>query len=425
MLPTLSSLAPIRELHRRHRELQQWQLASIPPGSLEMANFETYMFQNKTIDARFLNTTITRMRGQDTVPVIGADARSVRRIYKQQLRSRSMWTHNKNITYGAAFVPQDAPGGETYKDWLVDLIREAYPAANEHGHMMVGSISAGVSIGAASGWLASGARSVLLSPSYGLGVDNALEISVVLSTGEYLITNEYRNSDLFWTLRGGGGRGTMIITSAAYRTYPAVPFKVWLYQANTTNSSALPGLFKWLIDEGLGGFGGAKNWGISFLNFGLKMTNDYEDDAAVARLCAALGAVWSCVFERNLDLMPTEIIDVEEWDVLCTGVRHCIRIDVPPTPRKKCSTKRKPLGVIDLTSSYPKEGPSTPPTIPQGTSNDPGSEKRRGKPGEEHRGTNPKQVTTVTVSQKGPPLCSHTTEHTVLYGFGKAVQCLQ
>ncbi|KAG6370308.1 ArgJ-like domain-containing protein [Boletus reticuloceps] len=70
----------------------------------------------------------------------------------------------------------------------------------------------------------------------------------------------------------------------------------------------------------------------------------------------------------QLDLMPTEIIDVDEWDVFCTGVRHCIRIDVPPTPRKKRSRKRKSLDVIDLASSYPEDGPSNPSTIPQGTS---------------------------------------------------------
>lgn len=33
-----------------------------------------------------------------------------------------MWTHNmKNITYDAAFVPQGAPGSETFEGLSVDL----------------------------------------------------------------------------------------------------------------------------------------------------------------------------------------------------------------------------------------------------------------------------------------------------------------
>ena len=47
------------------------------PGSLEIANYETLMFRNGTIDACFLNTTITGICGQGSVPVIGVDAHSV------------------------------------------------------------------------------------------------------------------------------------------------------------------------------------------------------------------------------------------------------------------------------------------------------------------------------------------------------------
>ena len=47
------------------------------PGSMEVANFETFMFQNGTIDACYLNTTITGACEQGSVPVIGVDAHSV------------------------------------------------------------------------------------------------------------------------------------------------------------------------------------------------------------------------------------------------------------------------------------------------------------------------------------------------------------
>ena len=47
------------------------------PGSMEAPNFETFMFQNGTIDACYLNTTITGACEQGSVPVIGVDVRSV------------------------------------------------------------------------------------------------------------------------------------------------------------------------------------------------------------------------------------------------------------------------------------------------------------------------------------------------------------
>jgi hypothetical protein len=50
------------------------------PGSMEGTNFETFMFRNGTIDACYLNTTITGVCGQGSVPVIGVDARSVEDI---------------------------------------------------------------------------------------------------------------------------------------------------------------------------------------------------------------------------------------------------------------------------------------------------------------------------------------------------------
>ena len=50
------------------------------PGSMEATNFETFMFQNGTIDACYLNTIVTGMCGQGSVPVIGVDARTVEDI---------------------------------------------------------------------------------------------------------------------------------------------------------------------------------------------------------------------------------------------------------------------------------------------------------------------------------------------------------
>ena len=102
----------------------------------------------------------------------------------------------------------------------------------------------------------------------------------MLSTGEYLTTNEYQNSDLFWDLRGGGGGTYGIVTSV---TLPHVPLSSapGLAEANITNSSVLPELVEGLVryqtqftDDGWGGYGGVSSQGINFLYFAPNMTNE-------------------------------------------------------------------------------------------------------------------------------------------------------
>lgn len=45
-----------------------------------------------------------------------------------------------------------------------------------------------------------------LSNMYGLGVDQVLELEVVLADGSVVKANECENSDLFWAMRGVSGR---------------------------------------------------------------------------------------------------------------------------------------------------------------------------------------------------------------------------
>ena len=153
------------------------------------------------------------------------------------------------------------------------------------------------SVGSSGGWLAGGGHSAL-SPNYGLGkiledhlvhqinrpiegIDNALEISIVLSTGEFLIVNNYQYPDLFWALRGGGGFTYGIVTSVTYRTYPSVPTQLYTYQANITNSSVLPELIGGLLryqtqftDDGWGGYGAISDQQLNFFYFAPNMTNE-------------------------------------------------------------------------------------------------------------------------------------------------------
>ncbi|KAH7921689.1 FAD-binding domain-containing protein [Leucogyrophana mollusca] len=269
------------------------------PGAMEAPNFETYAFKNGTIDACYANVTLGVPCGQGSVPVIGVDARGVADIqaavqfavkydvrlvvkntghdYLGRSAARGafvVWTHNmKNITYNASFVPQGAPSHETYNAITLGAgvqWHEAYAAANAQGRIMVGGASAGGSVGAAGGWVLGGGHSAL-SPTYGLGVDNVVEMTVVLSTGEYLTVNSHQHPDLFWAMRGGGGGTYGILTSVTYRTYPSLPVQAALFSANATNPTVMNTLMTELMrihpalsDAGWSGYGSASNSSLFF-----------------------------------------------------------------------------------------------------------------------------------------------------------------
>ena len=73
-----------------------------------------------------------------------------------------------------------------------------------------------------------------------IGVDNAVEISVVTASGAHITTNEYQNSDLFWALRGGGGGTFGIVTSVTYQTHPSTPVIATFFDANVNSAASGP-----------------------------------------------------------------------------------------------------------------------------------------------------------------------------------------
>ena len=159
---------------------------------------------------------------------------------------------------------------------------EAYDAARQRNRVIVGGICSGGSIGAAGGWLTGGGHSAI-SPNYGLGmqkkispdlveshshhgfvlgVDNVLEMTIVTADGDHIIANAYRNKDLFWALRGGGGGTWGVVTSVTYKTHPPTPFSAASILANSTNADSTQNLLTEiirlipsLIEHGYGGYG--------------------------------------------------------------------------------------------------------------------------------------------------------------------------
>jgi FAD/FMN-containing dehydrogenase len=121
-----------------------------------------------------------------------------------QPKSLSIWTHYmRGITWhGNSFSPTGC-SGVTLKVPAVTVgsgtqIGNLYSAAADRGLMIVGAASPTVSVG---GYLTGGGHSAL-SPLYGLGADNVIEMQVVTADGKLVVANECTNTDLFWAIRG-------------------------------------------------------------------------------------------------------------------------------------------------------------------------------------------------------------------------------
>jgi hypothetical protein len=70
-----------------------------------------------------------------------------------------------------------------------------------------------------------------------IGVDQALQFTIVLSTGAYLSVSAYSYPSLFWALRGGGGGSYGIVTSVTYKTHPETPLTSNLFLASIAPGS--------------------------------------------------------------------------------------------------------------------------------------------------------------------------------------------
>lgn len=80
-------------------------------------------------------------------------------------------------------------------------------------------------MGASGGYITGGGHS-LLSPVHGLGVDNVMQMKVVLPNGTYATANRCQNQEIFFALRGGGGASFGVVTETTARVFPEVPLQV-------------------------------------------------------------------------------------------------------------------------------------------------------------------------------------------------------
>lgn len=144
-----------------------------------------------------------------------------------------IWTHTwKQVNFTENFTPTGGPASNFPAVTVSPGVQwgELYAFVSSVNKTIAGGIGAQGSVGAAGGWPLGGGHNIL-SPSLGLGVDNILQVTVVTPDGQHLTANAFRNTDLFWALRGGGGPNFGVATSITYRVHDDLPLYAYFFQA--------------------------------------------------------------------------------------------------------------------------------------------------------------------------------------------------
>jgi hypothetical protein len=145
-----------------------------------------------------------------------------------------LWTHRrKKIDFREAFVPagSDQSGVPAVTVESGVQFSDIYPAAQATPYpsdpfgrktIVMGGTCDSVGVGGC--WM--GGCYGPFTKKFGNGAINLLEANVVLANGSLVTCNEAQHPDLFWTLRGGGGGNTGVVTSFTARTHPAPRYTV-------------------------------------------------------------------------------------------------------------------------------------------------------------------------------------------------------
>jgi FAD/FMN-containing dehydrogenase len=116
-------------------------------------------------------------------------------------------SHMKGVRVDPAAKTVRVEGGCTWGD--VDHATHPFGLATPSGFVSTTGVG-GLTLGGGIGYL---------SPTYGLTIDNLLEVDMVLADGSFVTANADQHPDLFWAVRGGGGNFG-VVTSFLFRLHP-------------------------------------------------------------------------------------------------------------------------------------------------------------------------------------------------------------
>jgi hypothetical protein len=134
--------------------------------------------------------------------------------------SLSIWTHYlRGIEYIEKFQPTSCAGDGTIKAVRIAAGHTVIDALTEAAkHYVVAITGANPDVGIV-GWLTGGGHGPL-TQTYGMGVDQLLEATIVTPNGDMHLANPCHNSDLFFAIRGGGGGTFGVVTEVVVKVYP-------------------------------------------------------------------------------------------------------------------------------------------------------------------------------------------------------------
>ncbi|KAH8881334.1 FAD-binding domain-containing protein [Thozetella sp. PMI_491] len=230
------------------------------PGAVQWTNWEAWPERNESCD---VDTARDRPCGQGRISLYSAVVQNeahiqaaVRFARQHDLRlaikntghcflgrssapeSFQIATFSLNSTnFTDSFVPE---GGRASEGPAVTIgagvvLKHLYDAVAAQNVTVIAGLSH--TVGAAGGYVQGGGHSPF-GGWKGLAADNALEFRVVTATGDLVVANQYKNKDLFWALRGGGGGTFGVVTSVTLRTFPEIPVISTSVILATSNATA-------------------------------------------------------------------------------------------------------------------------------------------------------------------------------------------
>jgi hypothetical protein len=160
-----------------------------------------------------------------------------------------LWTHlRKNIDWhDDGFVADGCDASSSLPAVTVGSgvqFMDLYPPAMARGKIVMGGTCDSVGVGGC--WTA-GCYGPF-TKKFGNGAINILQVRVVLANGTLVIANKCSNPDLFWSIRGGGGGNTGVITEFTARSHRSPNFTA---RMGFWGSSATDTEFKQLLVQTL------------------------------------------------------------------------------------------------------------------------------------------------------------------------------
>ncbi|KAH7067483.1 FAD binding domain protein [Paraphoma chrysanthemicola] len=152
--------------------------------------------------------------------------------------SLSIWTHNfRGIEVIGSFKAKSCPTNDSQPAVRLAAGHSGLDVLSALAdHKLVTVTGANPSVGII-GWLTGGGHGPM-TQSYGMGVDNLLEATVVTPNGDILAANAYQNQDLFFAIRGGGGGTYGVVLDAVLKTYPSPNVTLYTLLLASTSQNA-------------------------------------------------------------------------------------------------------------------------------------------------------------------------------------------